>query len=117
MRLLTPDGGYIALAEATGRPELVQVAAMRESDIHALFPKARVRHTPLMPQPYRAAVPRKLVARCLSDLAMKVNYPLDVTHNSGPAFWQEFDALARRVIGALLGMLPRTPRVLTARPQ
>jgi len=51
------------------------VRARFEGDIERAFPRARVSRTPEADYPYRASLPRKVVARRLAEAVEKIDYP------------------------------------------
>ena len=65
---------FLALCRDPGHPSDRCVRARRERDILALFPAARVAHTPGNDYQYRAYVPDQEAAQVIAAQVLAINY-------------------------------------------
>lgn len=75
MWIMTPTA-YLSIVAYTPDPGMLYVRARLNGDIEAVFPAAKVEHTPdCADYAYRAVVRRAEVATALTLLALEIDYP------------------------------------------
>lgn len=75
MWIMTPTA-YLSIVAYTPDPGMLYVRARLEGDIEAVFPTAKVEHTPTCADyAYRAVIRRAEVASILTLLALEIDYP------------------------------------------
>ena len=65
---------FLALCRDPATPATCASCARRERDILALFPAARVAHTPSNDYQYRAYVPEQEAAQVIANQVLAINY-------------------------------------------
>jgi hypothetical protein len=65
---------FLALCRDDHHPAMIGVRARRKQDILALFPTAKVQHTPRNDYQYRAFVPEQEAAQVIAREVMAIDY-------------------------------------------